>query len=376
MRILIVSQWFVKRDLDGKIDIPGGTERYAYGLAKQLREDGHEVMALFATRDKDAEGWKVLDEIDIYGFKVPDRFYGYLADLLSFANTVKVIRTFKPDIVHIVSTRYRFAVGSIMASKIMKKKVVYTKTIPPHDEGRKMLPVLLDKFIFSKMAGWSDILIALSKETEGFLIKETKHKRIVIIPSFFMGDYYKERSKDPHSILFVGRLDIVQKGTDYLIKALYYVKEEIHDVKLHIVGEGDSMRYLKELVSKCGLGDNVIFCGHIPETQLFEMYAKSEILAMPSLREGMPMVLLEALSAGLPIVAFDIDCIAEALEDGKYGILVKQKDAKELADQIIGILKNEELRDYYSKMSSERSKKYSLAEVTRNIEQVYYSLMD
>ena len=376
MRIFIVSVCFVSIDSLGRIYVPGGTERYTYALTKQLQEDGYKVKVLSTTMDKDKIGWDVIDEVSVYRFKEPNRFYGYFVDFLSFANTLKAIKKFNPDIVHVVSCGYRFAVGAIAASKILRKKTLYTITLIPHKEGRKRLPFLLDYFIFSKIIKWSDVIISLSKEMKEVLIKETHHKKIVVIPSFFTRDYFRKIEKNPNSILFVGRLEVAHKGTDLLIKALYYVKDKIPTIKLYIVGNGSSSNYLKELVTEYGLEDNVIFCSYVNENQLAEMYSKTEILAMPSLREGMPMVLLEAMSAGLPVVAFDIDCIAEALENGKYGILVKKGDVEGLADQIIKLLKNDELREHYSKMSLERSKKYTLANVVRDIEDVYSELIE
>jgi glycosyltransferase involved in cell wall biosynthesis len=371
MKILIVSQYFVSKDTQGRIYVPGGTERYAYGLAKQLQEDGYKVKVLSTTMDKDKIGWDMLDGISVYSFKLPNRFYRFFFDLLSFANTIKAIKKFNPDIVHVISVGYRFAIGAIVASKILMKKTLSSITLIPHKEGRKPLPVFLDFFIFSKIIKWCDVIISLSRETKEVLIKETHHKKIGVIPSFITGNYFRKMEKNPNSILFVGRLEVAHKGTDFLIKALYYVKDRIPSVKLYIVGKGSSLNCLKELVSDYKLGDNVIFCDYVPEKQLMDMYSQSEILAMPSLMEGVPMVLLEAMSAGLPIVAFDIDCIAEVLENGKYGLLVKKGDVEGLADQLIKLLNNDELREHYSKMSLERSKGYRRANVVREIEKVY-----
>ena len=87
------------------------------------------------------------------------------------------------------------------------------------------------------------------------------------------------------------------------------------------------------------------------------------------------MALLEAMSAGLPVVAFDIKPNVEALGGGKYGVLVKTGDVKSLAREIIQLLKSEERKAHYSKVSMERSKKYSQETVVRRIEEVYSSLV-
>ncbi len=266
-KILIVGQWFIS-EKNGKIDFPGGTERYVYGLTKQLQNDGYEVIVLSTTTSKYETGWKVLDGLKVFMYKTPERFYDYFIDFLSFVYTLKLVRNFNPDIVHVISVRYHFAVGAIVASKVMNKKVVYTITIPPGSNRKQLrIPLLLDYFIFSKIVGWSDIIISLSKETKKeiseFLSRE-KHENVVIIPSFFIGNYYKMMDKDCNSILSVGRL-VAGKGIELLIKALYYVKNEIPDIKLRIVGEGLFLNYLKDLVAEYSLKENVIFEGHIEE---------------------------------------------------------------------------------------------------------------
>ena len=87
------------------------------------------------------------------------------------------------------------------------------------------------------------------------------------------------------------------------------------------------------------------------------------------------MALLEAMSAGLPVVAFDIEPCVEALDGGRCGILVKKEDVKGLAEKIVELLRNKEQRVYYSRMSMERSRGYSQETVVRRIEEVYSSLI-
>ena len=88
-RILIVGQWFISLK-KGKIVFPGGTERYVYALAKQLIEDGYTVTVLSATTNKTEIEQKYLDGIKVHSFKVPNMFYGYFIDFLSFINTLKI----------------------------------------------------------------------------------------------------------------------------------------------------------------------------------------------------------------------------------------------------------------------------------------------
>ena len=86
------------------------------------------------------------------------------------------------------------------------------------------------------------------------------------------------------------------------------------------------------------------------------------------------MAVIEAMSAGLPIITSDIEPCIELLEDGKCGIIVRKGDKKDLADQIVRVVKDDTLKAHYAKMSLEKSKHYSQERVVRKIENVYKSL--
>lgn len=372
MKILIVSQWFVLKH-SNKICVPGGTERYSYGLAKQLQKDGYQVMVLSTATNRNEVGFEVLDGINTYKFKEPNKFYGYIIDFLSFLNTLKTIKKFNPDIIHVVSCRYRFGFGAITAAKVMRKRTVYTAELPPTLQTSNLL-LRFFNFFASKLIERIDVIISPSTEVKDILAHQINPKKILVIPNFITRSYYKKSAKERNSILFVGRLDIKQKGVDSLIHALHYVQKEIPDVKLHVCGNGYSQDYLKKLVRVYGLEKNIIFHGHLDDEELTNMYSKCGIFVFPSLYESFGIVVTEAMSAGLPIVSYNLDCVSEILDGGKYGILVKKGEIKGLADKIIRLLKDDELREHYSRMSLERSKRYTQVEVVRNIEKMYLNL--
>jgi len=373
MKVLLVSQWFASQDSQGRICVPGGTERFAYGLAKQLQEDGYEVKVISTTTNKDEIGWDVLDGISLYSFKGPKRFYGYFIDFFSFANTFKSIKKFNPDIVHVVSCGYRFATGVVVASKVLRKKTVYSAALPPMLHAPKLL-LKFYNFLASKLIGRVDVIISPSIEVRGILAYQINPQKIVVIPNFTTKSYYKNCMKEKNSILFVGRLEIKQKGIDLLLHSLCYVREEISDVNLYIIGQGNSRSYLEDLTEELKLRENVKFLGYVDEDELADMYSKCEIFVLPSLYESFGIVIIEAMSAGLPVISNDLDCVSEILENGKYGILVKIGDIKGFADQLIRLLKDEELKNYYSRMSLERSKKYTQVETVKNVETIYVNL--
>jgi L-malate glycosyltransferase len=370
MKVLIVGQCFVSA-INGEICIPGGTERYVYGLAKQLQIDNYEVAVLSTTKDKKEVGWEILNEINVYKMYVPSKFYSLLADLYLFLISLKIIRDFNPAIVHTISPFYKFSPGAIAAAKFFKKKTVYTRTTFPHEQGRHFLSIFLDNFVFSNMLKHADVTIVLSEQMKMAMSK--KFSRLEIIPSFITKSYYKNAFKNSCSILYVGRLDKF-KGVDILIKSIFYVKNKIPLIKLHIVGSGECLNYLTNLIRLYNLEENVIFEGHLNDSELSDIYPQSDIFVFPSFKEGLPMALIEAMSAGLPIIASDIEPCIELLEMGKYGILVKKGDSKALADAICTLMADDSLKNHYSKLCLEKSTQYLQKTIVKRIEYLYNSL--
>lgn len=135
-------------------------------------------------------------------------------------------------------------------------------------------------------------------------------------------------------ILFVGRL-AEKKGVTYLIKAMREI-----DGKLAIVGQGPLETQLKEQVVQEGLEQKIVFLGSKTHEELQSIYASADIFAMPSVtardgdEEGFGLVMLEAMASGLPIVASGSGGIVDLIHHEKTGLLVKERDAEQLAVQI------------------------------------------
>lgn len=370
MRVLIVGQCFVS-EINGEICIPGGTERYVYGLAKQLLIDNYEVTVLSNTKDKQETGWEIIDGIKVYKMYIPSNFYTLFADLYLFLNSLHIIRDFNPSVVHTISPFYKFSAGAIIAAKCLRKKTVYTRTTFPYEDGRRFLSIIIDNFIFSNILKHSDVTIVLSKQMKSAMSR--KFSRLKVIPSFITKSYHNNIPRNPYSVLYVGRLD-KYKGVDVLIKSIFYVKSKIPDIKLHIVGSGECFNYFNNLISLYNLEENVIFEGHLNDSELANMYSQSDIFVFPSFKEGLPMALIEAMSAGLPIIASDIEPCIELLEMGKHGILVQKGDSKALADAICTLIVDDTLKNHYSKLCLEKSTQYLQETIAREIESLYDSL--
>jgi len=144
------------------------------------------------------------------------------------------------------------------------------------------------------------------------------------------------------NILFVSRLE-GRKGVGYLLKAFQRVKAEIPQARLILVGPGNKSRY-SDWVKAVKLKD-VVFAGLTSYEDLPRYYRTADVFCVPAVgRESFGIVLLEAMAAGKPVIASDIDGYANVLTHGVDGLLVPPKDVKTLAYALISLLNNEALR--------------------------------
>jgi len=152
-------------------------------------------------------------------------------------------------------------------------------------------------------------------------------------------------------ILFVGRLAPV-KGICYLIRAMPLILRGREAILL-IIGEGPERSSLQHLVKTLNLQSTVLFLGHIYPKKLALYYNAADTFVLPSLIEGHPVVLLEAMASGLPIVATDVGGNNESVIDGVNGLLVCSRNQHALARALNLVLNDKDLRQQFSGKSLE-----------------------
>ena len=170
--------------------------------------------------------------------------------------------------------------------------------------------------------------------------------------------FYPEESStcDFHKAICVGRLN-EQKGYEYLIEAWAIVSKRHPDWILNAYGSGEIKEQLQTLINEKGVSKSLIL--NEPTSEIIEKYLESSIYVMSSRFEGFPMVLLEAMSCGLPCVSFNCPNGAKDLvEDGKNGFLVDYLNVAELADRICDLIENDSERKRMGSKAKEDVKKY------------------
>ena len=179
-------------------------------------------------------------------------------------------------------------------------------------------------------------LVAVSEDLAVELSRRNPKATICVVENGLPEEAFKPRNSARRNILYLGRLDIAQKGLDLLLQAFSSIADTTSS-ELMIAGSGPDEAKVRELARRLGVGERVVFAGHVRPAERFELLASAEIVAMPSRYETFGLVAAEALAVGTPVVAFDIPCL-RSLVSGAGGVLVPPFDtgayAAALADTI------------------------------------------
>lgn len=182
------------------------------------------------------------------------------------------------------------------------------------------------------------------------------------------------------NILFVGRL-VERKGVKYLIEALEIVNKKIV-ADLTIVGEGGEKTNLESLAKEKKLEDKVNFTGKVTQSQLEDFYRKCDIFVLPAVTdskgdtEGLGVVLLEAMSYHKPVVASALGGILDIVKNGENGFLVPEKDPVKLADAILQIIQQPELRNRFGEAGyNYANRNFSWEKIVSDIKKLYKEVL-
>jgi glycosyltransferase involved in cell wall biosynthesis len=140
---------------------------------------------------------------------------------------------------------------------------------------------------------------------------------------------------------------------------------ETNKIELWIVGDGEEKPALEALAKECGVSERVKFFGAVPHGELKKYYGLADIFCLPSLNEGMSNTVLEALAAGLPIVATVTGGTEELVTDGVNGCFVKQRSPEDLAEKLSTLLADEKMRRRMGESSRKRAEEMSWTRVAK-----------
>ena len=257
----------------------------------------------------------------------------------------QVLKRENPDLVHLHSSKA--GVVGRLAAKSIHIKSLFTAHGWAFTEGSGLVRRSGCVIIEWGMARFGDGIIAVSgydfrlAKKFGVIGGGSGNRRGWLIPNGVravqVAAQARGRGGKPVRLLHVGRLER-EKNQRLLIEAVSMIKR---DFSLTIVGGGQLRPVLAESVERHGLADRVTF---VESSQVDPYFADADIFALSSDYEGLPLVILEAMSAGLPVVATDVGGVREAVSDGISGFLVGRGDVKGLSGKLTRLIDDEDLR--------------------------------
>ena len=231
--------------------------------------------------------------------------------------------------------------------------------------------------------------IAISKPVHEFMVNQRKLKPDQL-ETFFYGlplekfqapeqtEIQNTRSElgiFPHEqvVCNVGRLDS-QKGQIYLLKAAALILKELPKTRFLIVGEGPDRSMLQSIVQKEGIAEQVIFTGL--RNDIPALLALSDIVAIPSLWEGGPLTLFEAMNLQKPVIGTPVGLMGEVIREAETGFIVPIKDINMLTENIVYLLKNPQLAQSMGERGWEICQNYDISHSVRRLSEIYKELVN
>lgn len=211
------------------------------------------------------------------------------------------------------------------------------------------------RFLTKACLDQADAVVALSNDLANSVNALGVHqKTILVIPNGTDTGIFKPGLHQRENfILFVGSL-IPRKGCKFLIQSFKQISKKYPDIRLILVGIGPDELELKNLVYELGLGDKIQFLGSKTREEISSLMQRAKLFVLPSLEEGLGVVLLEAIACGTPCVASKVGGIPDVITE-QVGRLVSPGDPQQIANAVIEIIENPGLWQKLSQTARDRA---------------------
>lgn len=371
----------------------GGAQKYVYDLAGNLDKNKYIVEVAVGEQKKQATAYwiKKLEDkgIKVWRLRHVVRELNIWHDFMSIFELYVLFLKSKPDIIHLNSSKVG-STGAVMGWLYKKfcrssLKIIYTVhgfvfTEPLSYWRRKFY--LWSEKVSAKL---KDRLICVSERDKiiGLNSHIAYHKKFITIHNginlnkleFLEKNQAREKisSKNPIPQVryWVGIIANLYstKGLEYAVRAANILTEKYSSLIFIVIGEGSQRKYLEKEIEKLNLQNKFFLIGDIPKA--FQYLKAFDLFCLPSVKEGFPYTLVEALAAGLPVVTTQAGGIVEIVEPEVNGLVVEPKKPRELAKAIETLIDKPELCSLFSHNNLEKAKIFSLERMINATEKVY-----
>ena len=357
----------------------GGVEKYISSLCKMFENEYEvEIISTYKVLDKPAfsfsdkvniiyliedapnknelkQAIKSKNIINIFkeGFKSLKILY------LKRSRNIKSIRNIRSDYIITTRTFHSLLVGYYAYSNISKIATEHNF----HNDNKKYINKVINSIKDF------NYFIVVSENLKKIYENKIGKTKCLYIPNVIDKLPQKRSALTNKNIITIGRLS-PEKGQKDLIDVFKIVNKELSKTKLYIVGDGPLKEELKKYTQKLELTDKIVFTGFLDDKEKEKYIFDSSLFVLPSYTESFGLVLIEAMSYGLPCIAFDSSNGAKELLKNNVGILIKDRNKENMAKEIIKELKNEKKDNY-----SEKGYKYCQKYLIDNVKKDWFSLL-
>jgi len=362
----------------------GGVESHVLELSKHLIDLGHEV---FVVTTK-LEGTKSEEIVEGVPVKRVDPLTIFLSTPI-VPGVRDVLWKEDYDIVHSHSPPPLMSFFGVRSSK--KKDVPFVLTYHcdleiPHSFG-PLIVNLYERTLGTYTVSKADKIITTTT-SYGATSKAVWHREADIIPNAVDekrfnpsndGSQIREKlelEEDETLITYVGRI-VYHKGLEYFVQAADYLEDE--NVQFLLVGTGDFRSELEGIIEREGLEDSVMFAGRVPNEELPNYYAATDIFVLPSVSrlEAFGIVALEAMASCVPVIVSNIPGVRDVIVEGKHGLLADPMNSEDLAGKIRTLIENPDMAERMGKNGRKRvEENFTWSKVAEEIEEVYESVLN
>ena len=351
----------------------GGAEKNLYYLVSGINKKIFEPR-IMSLKDKGEIRKKLLREgIYVYPYSIKRK-----SDFLLFSfNLFRIIRDFRPHILHTFLFHANFIgriigkfskvpciISSVRVMEMEKKWHIFFEKWTKHLIDKELCVCdAVKNFRKDKIGISENKLEVIYNGLEGEKISNVKplsHKELGV-------------SEDKFIIGTVSRLE-KQKGIEYLLDAVKILIRKNYEISLVVVGMGKEENNLKEKVDREGIKEHVSFLGF--RRDVLSIIASFDLFVLSSLWEGFPNALLEAQSLGIPCVVTDVGGSREIVKDGETGIIVPSEDSFAIANAIMKLINDNELREKMGKEAKKAKDIFTVEKMVSKTEALYKELIE
>jgi glycosyltransferase involved in cell wall biosynthesis len=280
------------------------------------------------------------------------------------------------DIIHAHSHLYASTNIAALVRRLGSSPLVITN----HGLISQTVPLWIQKIYLPTIGKWTfksaDRIICYTENEKLKLIRlGIDSEKIVIIHNGIDPNIFSPTKKEKYAnqILWIGKF-VPGKGAEYLIEAFNILVKEWPDLKLLMIGNGPLKEDIKQKIRELDIGNNIIMKEFVPNSELPETYQNSDVFVLPSLNEGVPRTILEAMACGIPVVCTELPQLVDVVDS--CGLLVPVKDSQALAEGISKIMSDRDMSQKFGKNGRVKVvENYSWEDTVKKTVQLYEEVL-